>query len=451
MSTEAQLEISRFAADLTKVRLVAGNPSHKRILTLARGQATAAVSVNTLRNAEQGKWLPSMATVITYIRGCYAAAAESGAEVDRSQFSVPAWQERWTRLKAIHHSVPAAAGELHAPAATSTDQRGDATALGKAERPGQIGMWLPNLENMTYLLLADSKQWGWFSLDEVAKLGDRFVLAGRLDQPYGIAALLAMLRKAHADEQIRTLLELDLVAGVAVDDASNVTLLLEELMETGADEQATVLARRAAASTPLSNLYCINAMLAVLRKASANNAIAVLLERDPATSTPIDDGFYVAELLGQLWEIGAHQQAMRLANRSVTGVEFGDQGEGVAVLVRALLEIGAETQADELSCRSDFLKDALGFANFLWCLREVGADKQVAALLKQDLASSISLDGDISELVRSYWEAGAEQQAVTLVNRAAANGQDWIVAQFEILSGTKLTAERSTATQPNQV
>ncbi|WP_153411273.1 hypothetical protein [Nocardia macrotermitis] len=424
-SNGARSAIARFGADLAELRLAAGSPSHRRILALSKPRTETTVSVNTLRNAERGERLPSVAAVITYVRGCHAAAAAAGMVVDEPRFTVLTWQKRWKQLKAS--TVTASAGET-------------------AQPTGQA-VWLPNLTDMTYLLMPTPDRVAFGNIipttssamvarrspnQQVALLGGRPVVTGRLDDPNDVALLLIELSHAREETQIEALLKLDLMSRIVVDESWGVTGLLTVLTDLGADEQATALARRAAVGTPVTNLYFVHDVLVVLQKAGAHDQIAVLLLRDPAGNTDLDDGFVVAKLLKQLWDLGFQQQTMKLLRRAATGVDFSE-GEGVAHVVRVMLDIGQDEYATELAGRSDFLEHPDDVANLLWSLREVGAEQQVEALLDRNLAATISLEHNVSELVRSFWEAGAVQQAATLANRAVANGKDRIGAYFEKL------------------
>jgi len=71
-----------------------------------------------------------------------------------------------------------------------------------------------------------------------------------LDNPYGVALLLASLREAGAHEQATALLARDPAAHAPLDDPGNVAELLGRLRKAGAHDQATTLAARAAAHAP---------------------------------------------------------------------------------------------------------------------------------------------------------------------------------------------------------
>ncbi len=461
MRAEVESEIERFVADLRALRIAAGDPSPERVRRLASRMIANPVGTSTLKRANSEQRLPSLATVTTYIMGCRAAADKDGLPIDETQFSVEIWHERWKKLRAMQEQdLRTPAAQIPSPSPKSSEGNSGVTSAACLDR---APMWLPNLIDMTYLLMLDSSRSsrvrtkGVRSLDarleQVAVLGNTIVVKGRLDDANEIAALLTELRIAGAHDHIAALLSLDidLMAKVSVEDEWGIRTLLEELGivaeklgEVRANQQAAALAVRIAGICQFDDLYLLHDLLNALRKVDAHNQIAAILERNPAMTVPADDGFYVAKLLKQFWEIGAHEQAMTLADRSVIGVEFDDQGEGVAALVRVLLDIGAEYKATQLAIRPEFLEDPDDVANLLWCLREVDATNQVSALISMDVAAKISLDRGVSELVRSYCEAGAIQQATTLANRATANGDERILKQLEIFTSKEQESQLST-------
>ena len=93
-------------------------------------------------------------------------------------------------------------------------------------------------------------------------------------------------------------------------------ILLKNLQEAGAHEQAAaLLARDPAAHAALDDPRGVAILLGRLREAGAHEQVAALLARDPAAHAALDNPRGVAILLKNLQEAGAHEQVATLAGR----------------------------------------------------------------------------------------------------------------------------------------
>jgi len=245
-----------------------------------------------------------------------------------------------------------------------------------------------------------------------------------LDNPYGVAALLRILREAGAAEQATALAD-RAAAHAPLNDPGGAASLLYELREAGAAEQlAALLARDPAAHAPLDDPDGVGHLLDALREAGAAEQATALLARDPAAHAPLDDPRGVAFLLAGLRKAGAAEQAATLASRAAAHVSLGHPGR-LTYLLDRLRETGAAEQAAALASRAAAhatLDNPGGVADLLRSLRKAGAAEQTAALASR-AAAHVSLDdpGGVSVLVAGLQEAGAHEQAAALASRAAAH------------------------------
>jgi hypothetical protein len=160
----------------------------------------------------------------------------------------------------------------------------------------------------------------------------------------------------YASAQCPSLLRRDPATHVSVDDPSATALLLEGLLEVGAGQQATVLADRAAAQTPVDDPHVV-ILLGVLWNWRAQDQVTTLLRRDPAAHVPLDDPSPVAALLKILLKAGAHDQTATLLSRDpATRVSLDDPPVGIwppepKSLLESLQEADAREQATELAER----------------------------------------------------------------------------------------------------
>ena len=234
-----------------------------------------------------------------------------------------------------------------------------------------------------------------------------------LDDPGGVARLLARLREAGADEQAAALLARDPAAHAALDDPYGVPALLGSLREAGADEQAAaLLARDPAAHAALDDPYGVPALLERLREAGADDQAAALAAR-----AGLDDPYGVPAQLHRVRAALAREEAARAA--------LDDPG-GVSVL-GWLREVGMGEVADVAAEHAAHaaLDDPGGVARLLAELREAGADDQAAALLARDPAARAALDDPVrvARLLDGLREAGADDQAAALADRLPAVGR----------------------------
>ncbi|MFF9147539.1 hypothetical protein ACF1BN_22060 [Streptomyces sp. NPDC014861] len=213
------------------------------------------------------------------------------------------------------------------------------------------------------------------------------------------------------------------VAHVASDDPAGVADLLEALWEAGADEQAAVLAERAAAHIPLDHRAAI-VLLEVLWEGRADEQAATLIER-AAAHAALDNPGTVADLLEVLREAGADEQAATLIERVAAHAALDNPGI-VARLLEVLWEAGADGQAATLIERAaahTTLDNPAAVARLLEELRKAGADEQISVLLARDPAAHAHLNNarGVILLLETLWEAGASEQVTTLAERVVTH------------------------------
>ncbi|MFI5727032.1 hypothetical protein [Streptomyces cyaneofuscatus] len=244
-----------------------------------------------------------------------------------------------------------------------------------------------------------------------------------LDNPSEVALLLMELREVGADEQVGALLARDPAAHTALNAPIYVAWLLRALREVGADEQVATLAQRAAAHVTLNDPYDATWLLQELRDVGADEQVATLAER--AAYVTLDNLPDVTRLLKKLREIGADEQVATLAERAAAYVALDNPSE-VALLLMELREVGADEQVGALLARDPTAHTTFNnpdvAAELLRALREVGADEQVAALA-QRAAEHVALDAPfaVARLLNRLREVGADEQVATLAQRAAAH------------------------------
>jgi hypothetical protein len=83
--------------------------------------------------------------------------------------------------------------------------------------------------------------------DQVAALAARAADHAPLDDAFGVARLLNILRWSGAEEQAASLLARDPAAHVSLDNPNDVTELIDALRKAGAENQASELVDRLAA------------------------------------------------------------------------------------------------------------------------------------------------------------------------------------------------------------
>lgn len=265
--------------------------------------------------------------------------------------------------------------------------------------------------------------------------------AGRvpITGPRGVERLLESLRAAGADEQVGILLSRDLAGSVALTSPGEpraLMWLLSRLGEEDAGPQAGALTARAAAHTPLTDPGVVRWLLYALRKAGAEEPVAVLLGRDPAAHVRLDDGYEVGHLLDELREVGAGRQVEALLDRGPAAhcAFFTPRDQtgtfGVPVLGQSLRKAGADSQiralADRVAAQAPldrpyFVATAVRF------LHETGSGPQLGRLADR-IAARLALDdpyggGNIEKVLTALREAGADRQATALVERLPGGGQ----------------------------
>jgi hypothetical protein len=163
-----------------------------------------------------------------------------------------------------------------------------------------------------------------------------------------------------------------------------VALLLDALLQDGAEEQvAVLLAREPALHVSLNDPVTVGRLLYALRTLGEDGQAAALIARDPATHVPIDDGFAVGMLLDGLREAGADGQADVLAERAATGTSLDDPSN-VARLLQALRRAGADNAAAKLLARNPAehvpINNSDAVQSLLRVLRQERVEGQVATL-----------------------------------------------------------------------
>ncbi|KPH97280.1 WD-40 repeat-containing protein [Actinobacteria bacterium OK074] len=123
-------ELTRFAADLRRLREKAGSPPYRRLA------ATAHYSVSTLADAAGGRRLPSLPVTLAYVRAC---GAEPGP-----------WETRWHELSALLSATDAV--EDPDPGAGEHEWRGPYAGLAPFQ-PEDAG-WFFGREQLTEDLLS---------------------------------------------------------------------------------------------------------------------------------------------------------------------------------------------------------------------------------------------------------------------------------------------------------
>jgi hypothetical protein len=244
-----------------------------------------------------------------------------------------------------------------------------------------------------------------------------------LNDPYGVARLLTVLREAGAQDQVEALAA-RAAAEAALNDPYGVAHLLNALRETEAQEQAGALASRAAADVALNNPEGVAWLLEALWEVEAQDQVDALLTRNPAAhAAGLDNPFSLFDLLRILRRVEAQDQVEALAARAAADSP-PNSPRGLAPLLYQMREVGARQQAEALAERAaadSSLDDHEGVARLLEALRDVGAQHQVDALLARNPAVHASLDNPhaVTRLVDSLREVGAQEQADALAARSA--------------------------------
>ena len=214
-------------------------------------------------------------------------------------------------------------------------------------------------------------------------------------------------------------------AHASLDQAEGLGSLLIALQETGADQQAGLLAARAAANAPLIYPYVIAILLIVLRELRADGPIAVLIARDPAAHASLDDLRVTADLLCALRDTGAQDQVAALVARAIAHASFDDPYH-TAYLLQVLHDSGVGTHfaaVADCAVAQASLEDPDSVARFLEVLQATGADQHLNAFIARNPAAHVALfrSSGIDRLLRAFRNAGADLQAYTLADRRLAD------------------------------
>jgi glycerol uptake facilitator-like aquaporin len=244
-----------------------------------------------------------------------------------------------------------------------------------------------------------SELWELGAAGQATKLAERVITRVPLDNPGHVADLLHDLREAHRAGHIATVLARDPAAKAAVHDPRHVALLLTELLQVQATDQAAKLARRAAEQMSLDNPRHVARLLRDLRRAAMTGQIATLLARDPAVHIPLNDPRGIAELICELRAVGATGQVTTLIARDlVSGVSLDYAGPVVELLRE---------------------------------LRAAGADDQVAALADRAAAhTAFTVPGEAQWLLQALRSVGAGPQAGLFAERLPAVGHFAIFLEY---------------------
>ena len=197
-------------------------------------------------------------------------------------------------------------------------------------------------------LLAELRENG--ELDQARLLAARASPAISVDSPFAVAEFLRELRQLGAADAAASLVSRDPAGQVRLDRPFGVRDLLIEFSEADAEEQARLLAGRAAADTPddaLNSADSAAALLHGLWHARAREQVRLLAGR-AAGRIPLDDARSVAQILDILAEAGAQAQVAALLGRDLgMRVPPGNQ-QTAAALLAALRKAGADHQAEML-------------------------------------------------------------------------------------------------------
>ncbi len=238
-----------------------------------------------------------------------------------------------------------------------------------------------------------------------------------VSDPDSTAEMLSVLCEAGAEDQAKILA--DRAAHIAVKDPRAAARLLGALRNAGLEDQATVLADRAAKDADLRDPRAAARLLGALRNAGLEDQATILADR--AAKVAALDPRAVAWLLAALRKAGLEDQATALADRAAAHAPLRNPYGG-AWLLDALRNAGLEDQATILAIRAAKdadLRDPRATAWLLGALAEAGLSDQTRVLA--DRAANIPLDHShaIPGLLGMLREAGAEDQARVLADRAA--------------------------------
>lgn len=167
--------------------------------------------------------------------------------------------------------------------------------------------------------------------EQLVLLAERAVAGDDMIYPAYTAALLDALRDIEAEEQIKALVARCPAAHVDMQEPLYEVLdLITALHKVGADEQAAVLAKRAAAVADPVDLVSTSELLTTLDDVGCDQLIPGRLVNGLAARADITDAHEVAMLLESLASIGADAERFAVKCRSAPGSESPTWPERVA-------------------------------------------------------------------------------------------------------------------------
>ena len=295
----------------------------------------------------------------------------------------------------------------------------------------------------------------------------------RLDDPWPVARLLAVLQAAGAADAVQILLARDPAAQVDLRHRWDVADLLRTLRAADAAGAARALVVRAAEHAGLADKRYLPWLLRALREAGATGALDALAARI-ASQADVEGVSYVTQLLIGLHAVGAAGAIRALAARAVDAVEVEDPGE-VAELLTGLLAAGAADQVQALLARDPVrharfdnpwsaadlleklhaagaadavralalraadqvsLEDGEYVARLLGALDAVGAGDAIPVLLARDPAGQVRLmfGEDVAQLIEALHAAGAGEAVQALAARVVAEADPYYLWAIPVLS-----------------
>jgi hypothetical protein len=230
------------------------------------------------------------------------------------------------------------------------------------------------------------------------------------------------------------------IARAPLDDPSAVARLLGTLLEAHAPrEQVTVLLQSDPAThVSLESPYAVAYLLDSLREADAPGQVTTLAGR-AAANAPLENPDAVARLLDSLREADAQEPVTTLAGRAAANAPLENPAaapeqfaldphplDNPAVVARLV---------DEAAHRSLKPEDRVAF--LLGCLRQAGAQDQATALADR-AAADASLDDlyGVSIMLNALHTWGTPEQVAVLADRAAAHSpveHSWSEALVRLL------------------
>jgi uncharacterized protein YidB (DUF937 family) len=263
-------------------------------------------------------------------------------------------------------------------------------------------------------------------LDRHHHAADWVVLHAELANPRDVAKLLGALRKAGADEAVRTLLERGRVLQTNLGDTNAAYMLLSELFRAGEEEIARALARRAAEQVDATDTLSVKWLLYQLLEAGAEEAARTLACR-AGEQADVSDANDVYELMDILRYFRIKDGTRALARRAG---EHADPFTSKSAFNRLMIALYHEKEAMRTAaCRAVAQIDvanAWAVCKVLYVLNRWHVEEAVRALLDRDPAARVDLSdaGGVAHLLDALREAGAEEAVRALLDRDPAAHAD---------------------------